>query len=162
MKKCQEVILQEENLEDTLSLNLLNGTRVISKNGLVIGKVSEVLVDPKKLEFEGILISRGLSEEGIYIGKSYIENLSPEGISLKIDPSPLLKGRRVINTDGKKIGTVKEVARRGDTNSIQSITISSFFKKDVTISPNDIEEIGKTIIVKKSYNGAKKHFWQKS
>lgn len=162
MKKHHRITDSELAFEETFDLSDLISTKIISKDGKMIGKVSKVLLNPKKLSLEGILIRQGVFKKPIYIGISYFDRLSKDSIILKISPSVLLKRKKVLDSEGKVIGKVKSIERKGNSNEISELIISSPLKKKFPIKMSNIKFIGKTIILKSNYNVPKKYFWQKS
>ena len=157
MKKIQEIIEKEAPLEHTLNLKDLIGIRVISKRGKVVGKVSQFRLNANNMEIEGILVSRGIFKKPFYVGKSYLKQISNDAIILNIEPANLLKGIKVVTSDGKILGKVKEVIRKGDTNIVEGIVVSSLFKKRKTIKASFIERLGQSIILKPNYHVAEKY-----
>ena len=157
MKKIQEIIEKEAPLEYTLNLKDLFGIRVISKRGKVVGNVSQFRINANSMEIEGILVSRGIFKKPFYVGKSYLKQISKDAIILNIEPTNLLKGIKVVTSDGKILGKVKEVIRKGDTNIVEGIVVSSLFKKKKTIRASSIERLGQSIILKQNYHVTEKH-----
>lgn len=162
MKKHHRITRSERSLEQTLNLHELLNIRVLTKKGLVLGKVSHIRLHPTKLSLEGIVVSRGVFKKDFYIGASYIQRLSNDSFILKIDPSILLKGRRVLAGNGKVVGRVKEVLRKEHSNEIKELIVSSTFRKDFSIREQDVKYFGESIILKSSHNVPKKYFWQKA
>lgn len=162
MRKHHRITKQEIPLENTFNIKKSIGIRVISKNGLVLGKVLEIRMNPKKLCLEGIIVSRGIIKKPFYIGKSYIQNFTQNSAILNIDPVFLFKGRKVIDPIGRKIGTVKEIIRNDTSNELKEIKVKSFLRKELTIPTSQIKSFGKSIILKPSHNVKRKYFWQNS
>ena len=135
---------------------------MLSKGGKEIGRVAEIRINPHTTQPQGVLVKRGLGEIPLYIGRSYFAHLSYESIILKIELVLLLKGKTVINFNGKVIGKVIDVVRNGTTNNLQGIIVKSLWSKPFTITRSAIKLVGKNIILKSGYTAQKKYFWQKS
>lgn len=157
----EEVFDKVTPFDGTISIRKIIGVRVISENGHTIGRVTQARINPNTKSFEGIVVRRGLFRK-IYIGRTYFETLSPEGIILIIDPSILLKGERVIAYDGEVIGKIKDISRIEKTNAIKSITVHSFLRGTFTIPYEQIKSIAKNILLKDSYNAPKKSLWRRA
>ncbi len=161
MSKVHHVIKNELTLEKTVNLKKLTGKNVLSKGGKIIGKISEIRINPYNLKIEGILIKRDIFRKPLYIGKGYFSHLSHDSVILNIELSPLIKGRKVITSEGKIIGKVKEVLRKGDSNEIEGLTVRSMFSRKFILPSSAIKYIGKSVVLKSKYNAKKKYFWQR-
>ena len=161
MKESYNIIKNELLPEKTVNLKKLIGKEVLSKGGKIIGKISEIRIDPNNFNLEGIIVKERFIKKPMYIGRSYFSRLSQEAVILNIEVSVLIKGIKVINSEGKIIGRVKEVLRKGTRNDIKGIYTGSLFRKKFLIPASAIDHIGISVVLKKSYNERKKHFWQK-
>jgi len=148
MKKPHHIVKKERLFEDTFDLRKLLKVKVITKDGLVIGKVSHIRIHPKRMFIEGILVSRGFFRKPFYIGRSYINRFSYEAILLRITPSILFRGKKVVTSDGKVLGRVKEVIRKANRNDVENIVVSSILRKDTVISTSYIKYVGKSLFLK--------------
>ena len=142
-------------------LNELLGKRVLANNGYVLGRVKEVLLNSKNLSLEGIYIHKGIGNH-LIIGNNYIDKLTDDAVILKIYPSTLLKGKKIVNGEGEFIAKIREVIRKGHSNDILELVVYSFWKGKFNIPASAIKNIGENIILKNSYHAPKKYFWQKS
>ena len=146
------------DLESLIAIEKLIGKRVLSKNGLVIGRIKSIRIN--KNEIEGILVSPGILKKKIYISSTYFNKLTGESVLLNIDPSILNIGKRVLNDDGNYLGKVSNVTRREYSNSVYSISVKKFLRKEIVVPGPQIKSVGQSIILKNTYNAPKKHFWQ--
>lgn len=162
MKNHHRITKSEGELLSTLDLKKLLRLKVISNKGLVIGKVSQIRIHQAKMHIEGILVSRGFFKKPIYIGSSYISKFSHASFLLNVEPSVLLKGKTVINSQGEKIGKVKEIIRKEHSNQIEKLIIRSFLKKDFELKISNIKSIGNSVIINPNHHVEKKYFWKKS
>jgi sporulation protein YlmC with PRC-barrel domain len=137
----------------------LIGLRVLSKSGIVVGKISELHLESNSLRMLGVVVS---GSKKVYVGKNYFQKITPDSLILNIDPTIFLIGKQVMTFDGQLLGTVKEVKRKGHTNDLKEIVVKSFMKKRLVITPDKIQSTSNTIILSRHYHGKQKYFWQNS
>jgi|SRR3989344_1859662 len=162
MKEPHNIIKHERPLEKTVNLKKLIGKSVLSKGGKVIGKILEIRISPNTLALEGILVRGNIIRKPIYIGRSYFSRLSEEAVILNIEVSVLIKDKQVMDFEGKILGTVKEVVRKGTRNDLKGLYVSSLFSKKFFIPASAIQYVSKSVVLRKNYNARKKYFWQKN
>ncbi|MBS3083487.1 PRC-barrel domain-containing protein [Candidatus Pacearchaeota archaeon] len=155
----QYVIKKEAHLDRTVNIKKLIGKRVISKGGTVIGYVSEIRVNSNNLQLEGVVVDRNF-ENPIYIGKSYFSKLSQNSVILNVELSILVNGKKVVTLDGKVLGRVKKVNRRGNTNEIESLVVSSFWRKYL-IPSSEIKQIMASVQIKHKHDATKIYLWKR-
>jgi len=160
--KMQQVTKKEVVLQKTLNLKNIIGKDVLSKGGQFIGTVAEVRLHPRTLSLAGILISRGFFKKLIFIDKNYFSHVSQDAVILNIELSILLKGKKIVSSDGKIIGRVKEIIRKGTSNEMEGIVTKSLFSAKQTIPNSAIKSIGSSIILKSQYNARKRYFWHRN
>ena len=153
MVNYQYVMRKEANAENTVNLKKLIGKRVLSLGGTVVGRITEIRLNPDNFEIEGVVVSTGFSAP-IYIGKSYFEHLSNIAVILNTELSILIKGKKVVTLDGKVLGRVRQVNRKGITNEIEDIEVSSFWKKYL-IPEDEIKQVGNSVLVNLKYDATK-------
>lgn len=136
------------------------GRRILSKNGKVIGTVSEINIHPQNLSVIGIIAKCGWTK--VYIGISYVQKMTSESVILNIDPSVFIKGKTVMTHDGKELGRVKDVVRREETNEVKEIVVKALWRKDLVVPYSAIDFVNKSVLLSKSYHGKPKLFWQKA
>lgn len=158
----EEVIDKTKGWDETVDLRKIIGVRVLSEKGLAVGKVSQIRIHPETKSLEGVLVRRGFFRESLFIGRTYFDTLSPEAIILNMEPSILFKGKKAITYDGEVIGKVREVVRVGKTNALKQVVVHSFLRGTFTIPVGDIKALGKTIMLKNSYNAPKKSLWRRT
>ncbi|MFC1648600.1 hypothetical protein ACFL1B_04030 [Nanoarchaeota archaeon] len=149
----EHIIQNTAPYEATMTMNKIMGSQVLSSKGLVVGKVTQMRINPKNLELEGILVKRGSFKKPLFIGKTYFKSLSSESIILSIEPSVLFKGKKVLSNDGQFLGRLKAVNRKIQTNEIDSIVVKSTFRKPQIILSQYIDSTGSSVILKDSYHG---------
>ena len=159
MVEYQYVIKKEAHLDKTVNIKKLVGKRVISKGGTVIGYVSEIRVNSNNLQLEGVVVDRNF-ENPIYIGKSYFSKLSQNSVILNVELSILVNGKKVVTLDGKVLGRVKKVNRRGNTNEIESLVVSSFWRKYL-IPSSEIKQIMASVQIKHKHDATKIYLWKR-
>jgi len=151
------------NLDSTLDIINAQGKRVISKNGIVIGRIKEIRINPNNLGVDGVVVERGLFRKKAYIGKNYFDKLSHDALLLNIDPSILLKRKKVIDSEGKVAGKVKGVVRKGFTNDVDYLIVKpSLFRKVFDLDITNVKFIGRSVILKSNYNAPKKYIWNRT
>lgn len=137
--------------KDTIELSDVVGRKVLTKDGKNIGKVKSVHMHPKDLTIEGIVIDPGFFDAYQFIGASYIDSMTGEGIVLNILPVTEYVGVKVFDFTGKEIGKVKEVNRSNQTNNLLSILVNRDGKEDVVIRADYIATAGKNIVLKEPF-----------
>ncbi|MDP3882131.1 MAG: PRC-barrel domain-containing protein [Nanoarchaeota archaeon] len=161
MKKMDFFVKSGAHYKDTYDLRELIGSRVVSKNGLVVGKIVEIRAIPGEFDIEGIVVRRGIFKSNLYLNVNYIHQITAEAVFLNIDPSIMLKGMKVLDSEGELIGKVYGVLRKGDLNDLDKIIVSSFWRRKVIIPVSAIRKIGESILLAQDYHVNKKYFWQK-
>lgn len=162
MVDAHHIVEKNISLDKTINIAKVLGKNILSNGGGIIGRVSEIRVDPDSLEIEGVLVKRSFFKKPLFIGRSYFSRLSHEAIILDIEPSILIKGRKVMVSNGKVIGKVVEVVTKGNSNDLQILVVRSLFSRKFTIPPSAIKSLGKTIMLNPKYDAKKKYFWQRS
>ena len=138
-----EIRLASLPIDQTINDSALIGKQVIGKDGERIGEVCGIYLDPKNLTLEAIRVNSGLFSYDHYIGRNFIDQLTPEGVMLTFTPSTEFVGKEVYTANGKKLGIVKEVRRIGPANEFVNFVISKGNgDQDVVIGETDIREIG--------------------
>jgi len=121
--------------------------KVYSKSGEFVGKVYDLLF--KKDIFSGIMVK---GKKDIFIGKEFFRGESEKTIMLKIEPVVNLIGKRVFDSTGKKVGIVREIKRKANSNNYTDLVVKkSIYKRSFTVPKKDIEVAKKNIILKKEY-----------
>ncbi len=124
------------------------GKKVISKSGDVIGRVHDIKFSRNTLT--GIVAMKSISK--LFIGTEFISGISDEALVLSIDPVTMLVGKKVFDADGKDMGKVSRLVRRGNSNSFEAVIVKKkIYSKGMKIPKADVEVSKKSIILKKSY-----------
>ena len=161
MAKFVNIIKDESEFLKTIDMKKILSKRVIASTGLVVGRVAQIRFNTATKTFEGI-VTKNLTHNPLYIGKSYIDKIAHAGVILNIEPSVFLRGRKVISYEGKVLGRVSSVNRKGNRNNVESIIFGAFMRKDEKIPFSAIDKVGKSIIMKKNYVVKQRYFWQRS
>ena len=155
-----EYVTRKEPLdEETVNIKKLIGKHVLSKGGEVIGRISELRFHPDNFELEGVVVGRGF-DKPIYIGVSYFDHISESSVILNTELSILMSGKRVVTIDGKVIGRVRKINRKGTTNELESIEISRLWKKYL-IPQSEIKQVADSVILKLKYDATKDYLWKR-
>lgn len=161
MKDFETIIKKESEFSKTLNVKQILSKRVLAATGLVVGRVSQIRFNPLTKNIEGI-ITKNFWHKPLYIGLSYINQITVESVILNMEPSVFLRGRKIIDYEGKVLGKVSKINRKGNKNDVESIILSSFMKRSEVIPFSAISKLGKSIILKKDYDVKQKYFWQRS
>lgn len=138
---------KEKDVSELDKLRSYIGKKTISKSGNRVGKVCNIMFSGNKIE--GIVIRRGFRK--IFVDIEYVSP-SKDSVMLLIDPFIILKGKLVFDADGKKVGRVIKIIRKGNTNVIESIVVrKKIISKAVTIPKVEIDVLKKNIILKNVY-----------
>lgn len=154
------VTRREPNLDKWINIKKLIGKRVLSKGGTIVGYISEIRINSNTLELEGIVIKKNFKKP-IYIGKSYFSHLSNRAVILNMEPSILFVGKKVITIDGRIIGKVKKVNRKGTTNEVESFVVTSVWRKYL-IPISGVRRVTNLVLIKNKYDARKIHLWKRS
>jgi sporulation protein YlmC with PRC-barrel domain len=134
-------ILKFESIKDYL------GKKVASKSGKIVGTVRDVLFTDKGVK--GIIVYKLFSR--FYVDRSYFNTVGNKAM-LSINPIILLKGKKVFDADGKRLGKVSKVKRKSKTNDFESVVVKKrFFSKGIEIPKSEIDVMKDNIILNKIY-----------
>lgn len=147
----QEIRVTNKDLNSGMKMQSLLGKKVLDSAGKEIGSLTEIRLDPKTLNLDGIEMDRGFFGTYTFIGRKYISTLSEEGAVLNMSPVMDYKGLKVFDSNGKEIGIVKEVQTEGTTNNISAIVVGTGILKndadDVVFSKKDVMGVGESIML---------------
>jgi sporulation protein YlmC with PRC-barrel domain len=142
--------------EKTVDMQGLIGKKVMSKDGKNIGKVKSFHLHPTDLTIEGIKVDPGWFEADHYIGGNYIQKMTDEAIVLSMVPVTEYIGLNVLDSEGKKVGTVASVNRSRKSNRLLSINVdSNHFEEELKIPADYISAIGHGIVLKEKLDDFK-------
>lgn len=137
----------KKNIHEMETIRSYIGRRVISKSGDYAGKVFDIAVDRGRVA--AFLVRRGISMA--WIGSEFVADSSRKSVMLSIDPATMLRGKVVFDSDGRRVGKVKMVVRKGLTNSIESIAVKrKFYSRAVRFKKSDIEVMKKNVILNRA------------
>ncbi len=144
----QEIRQMNKEYDSGIRTYELKGKKVMAANGKDIGTIQEIRLDPKTMDLDGIEIDRGFFGTDTFIGKKYITSLSSEGAVLNMSPVADYKGLKVFDSNGKEVGTVKEVRTEGRTNTISAIVVGTgILTNDAVFSKSDVRGVGESIML---------------
>lgn len=124
------------------------GKEVIDAQGEVLGVIQKLHIDKDKKCILGITVDQGFMKPDLFIGLEHIHQFGIDTIFLNTYPKNKIKGMDVITSNGRVIGTVKDVEFSG-SNQLKSIIVKSgVLKGQKTIKASEIREIGYNIILK--------------
>jgi sporulation protein YlmC with PRC-barrel domain len=124
------------------------GKNVISKSGDKVGKVLDVAF--KGSTMEGVLVQKKLST--LFIDRKFFASVSNNALMLSINPVTMLLGKQVFDADGKKLGKVVKIVRKGGGNSFEAMMVrKNMVSKSIRVPKSEIDVSKKNIILKKAY-----------
>lgn len=136
-----------------IKVNELKGKNVMALNGNEVGKIMEIRLDPVSLNLDGIEIDRGFFGLDTFIGRSYINSLTMDGAVLNMTPVSDYKGLHVFDSNGKEVGTVKEIRTTSRTNNISAIVVGTgMLSNDVIFSKADLKSVGESIMLNHAFD----------
>lgn len=148
IRKMQSITSKGGDTSKMESFRSNIGKKVVSKSGDDVGKVHDVVF--KGNSVAGIVVSRLFSRT--FVGKEFIGKMSNDSIMLSIDPVTMVAGKYVFDADGKKIGKVSKVLRKGNTNNFSALLVKrKIYSKGVRVPKDDIDVSKRNIILKKVY-----------
>ena len=149
----QEIRQLNKGYNSGIKVNELKGKKVMALNGKEVGKITELRLDPKSFNLDGIEMDRGFFGLDTFIGKNYIESLSTEGAVLNMTPVTDYKGLHVLDSTGKDVGKVKEIRTEGHTNNISAIVVGTgMLNNDVIFSKSDVKSVGESIMLNTTFD----------
>lgn len=149
----KEIRQTNKEFNSGIKVNELKGKKVMALNGKEIGKITELRLDPKSYNLDGIEMDRGFFGLDTFIGRHYIDSLTNEGAVLNMTPVTDYKGLHVLDSTGKEVGKVKEVRTEGSTNNISAIVVhTGMLNNDVVFSKSDVKSVGDSIMLNVTYN----------
>jgi len=144
----QEIRQMNKEYNSGVKMQSVLGKKVRDSAGKDIGAITEIRLDPETLNLDGIEMDRGFFGTYTFIGRKYITALSDEGAVLNMSPVTDYKGMKVFDSNGKEVGTVKEVQTEGSTNNISAIVVGTgILKDDVTFSKSNVRGVGESVML---------------
>lgn len=133
-------------VSETVGSHKVIGKKVLSRDGENLGVVAGLYLDPEALTVEAIEVNKGLFSGRYYIGREYIDTLTPKGAVLNILPIKELQNKKVFDNRGHELGRVKDFKRSGKTNKFSALIVDrGVTEKDLLVPQKQIAEIGKNI-----------------
>ena len=132
------------------------GKEAIDPAGSILGIITKVHIDKKKMKVTGITIDMGLLKPDLFVGSNYIKHFGIDAILLKRVPVDKFKGLKVLTEGGEIVGKVKDIVT--DKKKIKEFVITSnkIWDGQYIITYHDIKEIGDSIILKLKHKMRKK------
>lgn len=146
-EKIEIVSPKETNILKLESMKDYIGKNVVSKSGEHIGSILDVLFTDK---IHGMIVSKGFFSR-YYVDKSYFSTIKEKAM-LSMDPALLLVKKVVFDSDGKRLGKVARIKRKGKTNELEALIVKKrFFSKPIEIPKSSIDVMKKNIILNKKF-----------
>lgn len=138
----------KESPDDTLTSDDILGKEVIDPEGGFLGVVEKIHIDAKTVDITSFSVDKGFLKKGLLIGKGYVERITPHAVFLRIRPVLNMRGMKVFDYEGRKVGTVKQVVLRGRKNRLKHlIIVSGVMRKERIIPPELIKFVGENIFL---------------
>jgi len=135
-------ILKFESMKDYI------GKNVVSKSGEHIGSILDVLFTNKGVH--GMIVSKGFFSK-YYVDRTYFNTIKEKAM-LSMDPILLLVKKVVFDSDGKRLGKVVRIKRKGKTNELEALVVKKrFYSKPIEIPKSAIDVMKKNIILNKKF-----------
>jgi sporulation protein YlmC with PRC-barrel domain len=146
-KKTKIISSRLDSLKGTESFMEYLNKKVFSKSGEYIGRVRDVISYSDKIA--GAVIN---GKYNYFIDEKYFESDSKKALVLSINPVFSLIGKKVYDSQGRKIGKVIGIKRDTTANKFKALIVKKhFFLKPFFIPKGDIEVSKKNIILKFEY-----------
>ena len=148
--------------EKTINLKDVLGMNVISKNGMVVGKVYQIRMSDNGTRVAGILVHRGFFKNKLFLSQGYINKLTEDSVILNIDPFILFKNLKVVSSEGEIIGKIIDFTRKDNTNNISTLIVKGFMRGKFNVPSSFVKSAGYSVILKENYEPPKKYFWKRT
>lgn len=136
-----------KSIEKAKKLTAFIDKKVFSKSGEYIGTVAEFMVHDNNIT--GMVVK---GKQTFFVDKEFYSLNDEENIILKIDPVLSLIGKIVIDSDGRKIGKVKNLERKEGSNTFNHLLVSkNLYSKPLRIPRSEISVLRQNIILKTAY-----------
>jgi len=133
-----------ESTTDMIPADAFTGKKVIDREGIEYGKVKHIQINPNTLRVCGVTIHQGFRRD-YFLSEDYIEKFTEK--TLLLSRPPIRVGIPVIDTDRRKIGKVKSIHRKPDTNELESIEIADGIRHSKILSKSEIWGVGEKVIL---------------
>ena len=120
------------------------GKKVIDREGIEYGKVKHIQINQNTLSVCGVTIHQGFRKD-YFLSEDYIDKFTEKTLLLR--RPPIRVGSQVIDTDRRKIGKVKRIHRKPDTNELESIEIADGIRHSKILSKSEIWGVGEKVIL---------------
>lgn len=142
-------MLSPRGVSEHFHLSKIVGKKVIAQNGEVVGRVKEVAFDLNRII--GFIVQGKIGVGQMLVDVHYVEQYHEDSVILKISPVTSLIGKIVFDSDGKRVGRIKELVRAGTANDFTDLMVSrGAFRKAQKVPKSDMQVVGKNIILNKA------------
>ncbi len=148
INKIKAILATKKDISKMEGFRSYLGKTVISKSGDKVGKVYDLAFS--KSSMEGVIVARKLSK--FFIDKKFLNAVSDKTVMLSINPVVMLLGKHVFDADGKKLGKVSGLVRKGSTNNFDALVVKkNIYSKQFKVPKVHIKVSKKNIILNKVY-----------
>ena len=143
-----EIKKYPKNVDSMVIAKDVIGKNVIDERGTKVGTVKKLHLNPYTFYVEGITLDNGLFRDKDFVGSEYIGSLTESGAVLLMIPITQYMGMLVYDSNGEKIGKVKDITRIKDSNNLLNITVDRGVNDgDMIINEKFIESVGENIVL---------------
>lgn len=147
MKQIEMLSTNFDKLDNQRHARTYLNKKVYSKDGNVVGWVKDLLFSKNTLS--GFLV---VGRRKLFIDKEYIGSESEKTLMLSMNPILYNIGKKVFDSDGRKVGKVVGLDRKSKANSFQSLIVKAhIFSKPFPIPKEHIEVCKENVILNRAY-----------
>jgi len=146
VEDTKKIFSKSHTLLNTFDLRDFKGKKVLAKNGLKVGKVSDFVID-KSYNIVSLKVRNWFRT--FYVDTLFIDSLSNKVVKLNIIPVVTNIGKKVFDVEGRYVGKVVGLVKTNDKNEFKGLIVKKrFFFRGKTINKSDIKTNDKNIILK--------------
>jgi sporulation protein YlmC with PRC-barrel domain len=134
----------EEAHANMVKADSFTGKNVIDREGIEYGKTKHIHINQNTLCVCGVTIHQGFRKD-YFLSEDYIDKFTEK--TLLLSRPPVRVGIPVVDTDRRKIGKVKRIHRKPDTNELESIEIADGIRHSKIVSKSEIWGVGEKVIL---------------
>ena len=134
----------EEAHANMVKADSFTGKNVIDREGREYGKTKHIHINQNTLCVCGVTIHQGFRKD-YFLSEDYIDKFTEK--TLLLSRPPVRVGIPVVDTDRRKIGKVKRIHRKPDTNELESIEIADGIRHSKIVSKSEIWGVGEKVIL---------------
>ncbi|MFT4249771.1 MAG: PRC-barrel domain-containing protein [Candidatus Woesearchaeota archaeon] len=123
------------------------GKDVLDADGLHIGVVDKLYIDPASIQVLGFSVDKGFLRDGLMIGTKHVAEITAHAIFLTIRPAFRLRGVPVFGVDGGLVGHVQSVSLHEEDNTINELVVRVSRRKTIVITQDVIDRVDESVLL---------------